>query len=282
LTNWQPRRVALPAATFLKLDRRDALRGFAAAALALALPPGARAQAPLKIGTSGGPVAEIMQFAASHAAKNEVAVKVIEFSDWITPNEALANGEIDTNLFQHIPFLTAAIKARGYKLVPVAPTYVLPVGLFSRKVKSFDAVPNGATVSIANDPVNGARGLRLFAKGGIIKLKPGAGDDATVLDIVDNPKNLKFLELEAAQLPRALDDVVVGQVSYGYLVRTGIPPEDALVSDGFGDPHYALHFVAKPERKDDPRLAQFIKLFRSPEVKEFITSRYGKFIVPLW
>jgi D-methionine transport system substrate-binding protein len=265
-----------------EFGRRDVLTGLTAAALAFALPSGAKAEAPLKVGTSGGPVAEIMQFAAKHAAKNEVSVQVIEFSDWITPNEAVASGDIDTNLFQHIPFLNAAIKARGYKLVPLAVTYVMPVGLFSKKVKSFDEVKAGATVAIANDPVNAARGLRLFAKAGQIKLKPGVGDDATVLDITENPKRLKFLELEAAQLPRALDDVAVAQVSYGYLVRTGIPPEASLISDGFGDAHYGLHFVARADRKDDPRIARFIDVFRSPAVKQFIAAKYGKFIVPLW
>jgi D-methionine transport system substrate-binding protein len=227
-------------------------------------------------------VADIMQFAAAHAGKHGVKVQVVEFSDWITPNEALASGEIDANLFQHRPFLNAAIKARGYKLTPVAVTYVLPVGLFSKKVKSFDKVANGATVAIANDPVNGARGLRLMAKAGLIKLKPGVGDDATVVDVIENPKRLKFLELEAAQLPRALDDVALAQVSYSYLVMAKMDPDTALISDGFGDPHYGLHVVARTDRKDDPRLAKFIALFRSPEVKEFITSRYGKFIVPLW
>ena len=272
------------ASSFLtqSLSRRALLGGFTAAAATAALPRIGRADAALKVGTSGGPVAEILQFAVKHAAKSEFAVQPIEFSDWVTPNEALANGDIDTNLFQHIPFLNAAVKARGYKLVPVAPTYVLPVGLFSKKVKTFDAIPNGATVAIANDPVNGARGLRLFAKAGVIKLKPGVGDDATVLDITDNPKRLKFLELEAAQLPRALDDAAVAQVSYAYLVRAGIDPATSLIADGFGDPHYALNFVTREDRKADERILRFVGLFRSPEVKEFITGKFGKFIVPLW
>jgi len=263
--------------------RRIAIRGIVAGlAFALAALSGAAAQTPLKVGTSGGPVAEIMQFAAEHARKQGFPVQVVEFSDWITPNEALANGDIDTNLFQHKPFLDAAIKARGYKLVPIAPTYVLPVGLFSKKIKTFDEVPTGATVAIANDPVNGARGLRLFDKAGLIKLKPGVGDGATVLDVIENPKRLKFLELEAAQLPRALDDVAVAQVSYAWLPLAGMHPDAALISDGFGDAHYALQFTVKAERKDDPQIAKFVQLFRSPEVKEHVTKNYGKHIVPLW
>jgi D-methionine transport system substrate-binding protein len=237
---------------------------------------------PLKVGTSGGPVADIMNFAAERARQQGVDVQVIEFSDWVTPNEALANGEIDANLFQHIPFLNASIKARGYKLTPIAPTYVMPVGLFSNKVSGFEQVPDNATVAIANDPVNGARGLQLLQKAGLIALKPGVGDAATVLDIVSNPKNLRFRELEAAQLPRVLDDVVLGQVSISYLLLSGGNPEKALISDGFGDPHYALQFVVRTDRKDDPQIAKFVSIYRSPEVKEYIAEKYGRFFVPVW
>ncbi|HET9904632.1 MAG TPA: MetQ/NlpA family ABC transporter substrate-binding protein [Xanthobacteraceae bacterium] len=251
-------------------------------ALALATFSGADAQAPLKVGSGAGPNAEILEFAAAHARKQGLPVDVIEFSDWITPNEAVANGDIDANLFQHKPFLDAAIKARGYKLVPIAVTYVMPVGLFSKKVKSFDAVPAGATVAIANDPVNAARGLRLFAKAGLITLKPDVGDEATVLDITANPKRLKFLELEAPQLPRALDDVAVAQVSYSFVERAHLDPQNALISDGFGDPHYGLQFTVRADRKDDPKITRFVALFRSPEVKAFITEKFGKYIVPLW
>jgi D-methionine transport system substrate-binding protein len=244
--------------------------------------PGAAFAKPLKVGTSGGPVAEIMNFAAERARQQGVDVQVVEFSDWVTPNEALANGDIDTNLFQHIPFLNAAIKGRGYKLAPIAPTYVMPVGLFSNKVTGFDQVPDNAVVAIANDPVNGARGLQLLQKAGLITLKPGVGDAATVLDIVSNTKNLRFRELEAAQLPRALDDVTLGQVSISYLLLSGGNPEKALIADGFGDGHYALQFVVQADRKDDPEIAKFIAIYRSPEVKDYVVRRYGKFFVPVW
>lgn len=250
--------------------------------LFLALDLGAALAKPLKVGTSGGPVADIMNFAAERARQQGVEVQVVEFSDWVTPNEALANGDIDTNLFQHIPFLNAAVKGRGYKLAPIAPTYVMPVGLFSNKVTSFDQVPDNAVVAIANDPVNGARGLQLLQKAGLITLKPGVGDAATVLDIVSNAKNLRFRELEAAQLPRALDDVTLGQVSISYLLLLGGNPEKALIADGFGDAHYALQFVVRSDRKDDPEIAKFIAVYRSPEVKDYIARKYGKFFVPVW
>ena len=158
----------------------------------------------------------------------------------------------------------------------------MPVGLFSHKITRFDQVPDGAVIAIANDPVNGARGLQLLQKAGLLKLRPGVGDDATQLDVVDNPKHLKFRELEAAQLPRALDDVTLAQVSISYLMIAGGDPATALLSDGGTDPHYALVFAARPDRKDDPRLLKFIAMYRSPAVKEFIVEHYGRYIQPTW
>jgi D-methionine transport system substrate-binding protein len=240
------------------------------------------AYAPVTVGSPAGPLGDIMAFAIQHAKSQGVQAESIEFSDWVTPNEAVDAGDIDTNMFQHVPFLNASIKAHGYKLVPIAATAVMPMALFSHKVKSLDQVTSRATVAIANDPVNGARGLQLFEKGGLITLKPGVGDDATVDDIVANPKHLRFLELEAAQLPRALDDVAVAQVSLSYLWMSGGDPDSALVSDGASNPHYALNFVVRADRKDDPRILRFVGLYRSPEVKAFALQHFGKFITPVW
>jgi D-methionine transport system substrate-binding protein len=221
-------------------------------AIAATLPFTAQAaDAPLKIGSPAGPFGDILGFAIERAHAQGLEVKKIEFTDWITPNEALAAGDIDANLFQHIPFLNAAIKARGYKLVPIAATTVMPMALFSHKVKSLDQVPAGAT-------------------------------DATVEDITANPKHLRFLQLEAAQLPRALDDVAVAQVSVSYLAMSGGDPTTALLTDGAGDPHYALNFVVRADRKNDPRILRFVAIYRSPEVKAFILDHYGKYLTPVW
>jgi D-methionine transport system substrate-binding protein len=240
------------------------------------------AETPLKIGSPAGPFGDILGYAIERAHARGLEVKKIEFSDWITPNEAVAAGDIDANLFQHIPFLNAAIKARGYKLVPIAATTVMPMALFSHKVKSLDQVSSGATVAIANDPVNGARGLQLFQKGGLITLKPEVGDDATVEDITANPRQLRFLQLEAAQLPRALDDVAVAQVSLSYLVMSGGDPATALLTDGAGNAHYALNFVVRDDRRNDPRILRFVEIYRSPEVKAFILERFGTYVSPVW
>ncbi|SDS54430.1 MetQ/NlpA family ABC transporter substrate-binding protein [Bradyrhizobium canariense] len=237
---------------------------------------------PLKVGTSSGPIADIIQFAAARAKEQGLDVKIVEFSDWVTPNEALQSGDIDANLFQHIPFLNDAIQARGYSFTPVAPTYVIPVGLYSKKITKIADVHERATVAVASDPVNEARGLLLFEKAGLIKLREGAGEKANIRDIEGNPKKLKFLEVEAPQLPRVLDDVELAQVSISYLIASGSNPESLLIADGFGDPRYALQFVARTDRKDDPRLLRFVSIYRSQEVKDYINKKYGRFFVPVW
>ncbi len=137
--------------------------------------------------------------------------KVIEFTDWNTPNAALANKDIDVNYFQHIPFLENAKKQGGYNFVAIAPGTIMKIGLYSKKIKRFDELKDGATVAIANDPVNGGRGLLLLQRAGLIKLTPGIDYRATTLDIIDNPKHLKIVQLEASQLARSLDDVDLAQ-----------------------------------------------------------------------
>jgi D-methionine transport system substrate-binding protein len=264
-------------------DRRRLIAA-AAASLLVALgqlSPAAAAE-PLRVGTSSGPIADIIQFAAGRAKEQGLDVKIIEFSDWVTPNEALQSGDIDANLFQHAPFLNNAIATRGYTFTPIAPTYVLPVGLYSKKIAKISDVHAGSTVAVANDPVNEARGLLLFEKAGLIKLREGAGEKANVRDIVENPKKLKFLEIEAPQLPRVLDDVELAQVSISYLIASGGDPESLLIADGFGDPRYALQFVARTDKKDDPRLLRFVSIYRSQEVKDYINKKYGRFFVPVW
>jgi D-methionine transport system substrate-binding protein len=264
-------------------DRRRLLAVATASVLfAVGIVSRGEAAEPLKVGTSGGPIAEIIQFAAARAREQGLDVKIVEFSDWVTPNEALQSGDIDANLFQHTPFLNNAIATRGYTFTAVAPTFVLPVGLYSKKIAKLGEVHPGTQVAVANDPVNEARGLLLFEKAGLIKLREGVGEKASVRDIVENPKNLKFLEIEAPQLPRVLDDVELAQVSINYLIASGGDPESLLIADGFGDPRYALQFVARTDKKDDQRLLRFVSIYRSQEVKDYINKKYGRFLVPVW
>ena len=242
------------------------LRGCTAAiAVAFGALSAAHAAAPLKIAVTPGPMADIVQHAADLAAKHGLPVKIIVFSDWVTPNLATEDGDVDANFYQHKPFLAVANQRRHFGLVAVAPGLIMPMGLFSHKVKNFAQIPDGAEVAVANDPINRGRGLELYEKAGLITLKPGVGDFATVADITANPKHLHFVELEAPQLVRALDDVELAQVSFTFLLASGGDPNGALITDGAKNPHYAIQFVARPAEAKDPRLLQFIGIFRSPD-----------------
>ena len=265
------------------LARRMLVAGAIAVALcAVGLIASANAAEPLTIAATPGPMADVVQHAANLAEKQGLPVKVVVFSDWITPNVAVNEGSVEANFYQHKPFLEAAIKARGFKLVAVAPAVIMPVGLFSHKIKSLADLKDGATVAVANDPVNRARGLQLFAKAGLITLKPGVGDAATVHDITANPKNLHFVELPAPQLVRALDDVAVAQVSYSFFLASGGDPKSALISDGTGNKHYAIQFVTRPQDATDPKLLEFIKIFHSDDERAYLTQKYGTAVMPAW
>jgi D-methionine transport system substrate-binding protein len=171
-------------------------------------------------------------------------VKVIEFTDWIKPNAALANKDIDANYFQHIPSLEDAKKARGYDFVSIGVGTMSKVGLYSKKCRSVADLPNGAKISIANDPVNGGRGLVLLERIGLIKLKDGLDYKATVADLISNPKNIKIIELIARQLPAARDDVDLGQAYSAALKQYDIDPNSALIFDDV-QKRFAIQWVVR-------------------------------------
>src|SRR5579859_1710801 len=176
----------------------------------------------LKIGTMSGPDAQIWSVVTKVAAQEGLKIKVIEFNDYIQPNAALDAGDLDANGFQHQPFLDSQIKQRGYKIVNVGLTYTAPMGFYSKKIKSLKDLPVGAKVGIQNDPSNGNRALLLLQKYGVIKLKPGVGTNgvnATPLDVAENPKKIRLIELDAAQLPRSLDDLDAASINTDYAVK---------------------------------------------------------------
>ncbi|MFQ6573510.1 MetQ/NlpA family ABC transporter substrate-binding protein [Pseudomonas sp. UM16] len=241
------------------------------------------ADAPLKIGTTAA-FAIPLEAAVSEAKKQGLSVELIEFSDWIAPNVSLASGDIDVNYFQHIPFLENAKAAAGFDLVPYAPGIINNVGLYSKHYKSFDELPKGASVAIANDPINSGRGLQLLAKAGLITLKPGVGYKASEEDIVANPKQLKILQVEAVQLVRAYDDadVVQGYPAYIRLANT-FDATSALLFDGLDHKEYVIQFVIRPQTKGDPRLAKFIDIYQhSPAVRAALEKTHGKLYQPGW
>lgn len=236
---------------------------------------------PLKIGVSAGPYGEILDFAAKIAAKEGLEIRLVEFSDYNMPDAALAQGDLDANNFQHLPFLQNQIAKRGYDLVAGPTSIVVPMGIYSTKVKALADVPAGSTIAIPNDPTNGARGLFLLAKAGLITLKDGADIAATPLDITGNPRNLKIVELDAAQLPRSLDDVTAATVTLNYAVLAGLDPKGALLLEDEKS-KWSLVWATRRNNADDPRVKRYIEIYRSEPVKAFIATRFKGTILPTW
>ncbi|QCI63871.1 MetQ/NlpA family ABC transporter substrate-binding protein [Phreatobacter stygius] len=265
------------------MKRRTFLLSAAATALSAAAGTGLAAQGSqvLRVGVSAGPYGDILREAAKLAEAEGLKVEIIEFTDWNLPNAALQAGDIDLNNFQHRPYLDAQIKARGYKIVALDPSIVVPAGIYSSKFPSIAAIPNGARIAIPNDPSNAARALFLFQEVGLITLKPGAGAQASVLDVVENPRKITFVELDAAQLARSLADVAAAFVTNNYAFLAGLDQKTALKLEGV-DSQWTLVFAAREDRKDDPRIQRYIALYRSAQVKAFVQAKFAGTILPTW
>jgi D-methionine transport system substrate-binding protein len=252
-----------------------------ALAAGLALVGSANAQT-IKVGATPGPHAQVLEAVKPIAKKAGLDIQIVEFSDYVVPNQALANGEIDANSFQHQPYLDNQVKDRGYKIESVAKTMVFPLGFYSKKIKSVADLKPGDSVAIQNDPTNGGRALLLLEANKLIKLKPGVGLKPTILDIVDNPKNLKFIELDAAQLPRSLDDVALASINTNYAVSAGLDPsKDAIVRESAESP-YTNVIAVQSARKNEPWVQKFIAAYRSPEVKDFVQKTFKGSVITDW
>ncbi|CAH2601165.1 Lipoprotein [Rhodovastum atsumiense] len=258
-----------------------ALASMACLGMAGSRPAMAQGGRALKVGVSAGPYGDILREAAKLAAAEGLTVEVVEFTDWTQPNAALQAGDIDLNNFQHRPYLEAQVKARGYRIVPLDPSIVVPAGIWSAKYAKVADIPAGSKLAIPNDPSNAARALFLFQQAGFITLKPGADVNATPLDIAANPKRFSFIELDAAQLPRSLNDVAAAFVSNNYAYLAGLDKQKALALEGV-DSQWTLVFAAREDRKDDPRIRRYIALYRSPAVKAFVLDRFKGSILPTW
>ncbi|APF38597.1 MULTISPECIES: MetQ/NlpA family ABC transporter substrate-binding protein [Chelatococcus] len=253
------------------------------AALAAAIGLGAAsAQAEtIKIGVTPGPHAQILEAVKPVAAKKGLDIEIIEFSDYVVPNTALDAGELQANSFQNQPYLDNQVADRGFKIESVGLTVNFPLGIYSKKHKSWDEVPDGATIAIQNDPTNGGRSLLLLQDKGVIKLKDGVGFKPTVADIVENPKKLKFLEVDAAQTPRSLDDVAAAAVNTNYAVSAGLKPQDAILREDAKGPYVNLIAVRSAD-KDKPWVKTLLESYHSPEVKAFVEETFKGAVLPSW
>lgn len=237
---------------------------------------------PLKVGVTAGPHAEIMDVVKKVAEKDGLKIQVVEFNDYVQPNVALSQGDIDVNSFQHQPYLDNMIKDRNFAIVSVAKTVIFPMGIYSKKVKNIADLKPGAIVAVPNDPTNGGRALLLLEKLGLIKLKPGAGLKAAVTDIAENPKNLKIRELDAAQIPRSLDDVDLAAINTNYAMTAGlVPTKDAIALEDANSP-YANVIAVPTAKKDDPAVQKLIKAYQSAEVKKFVQDHFKGSVVTAW
>lgn len=235
-----------------------------------------------KVGVTPGPHAQILEEVKKVAATKGLDLELVEFSDYVMPNQALADGDLDINSFQHKPYLDNQVAARGFPLVSVAQSVNFPMAGYSKKVTSKDAIKDGSTIALPNDPSNGARALLMLADQGLITLKDGIGVKATVADVTANPKNLKLVELDAAQLPRSLDDVDVALINTNYALQAGLhPAKDLLFRESVKAPYVGIIAVRAAD-KDAAWVKTFIESYHSPEVKAFVDAKFQGAITPTW
>jgi D-methionine transport system substrate-binding protein len=244
-----------------------------AAGLAFALIAGTASAETIKVGVTPGPHAQ---------TKDGLDIEILEFSDYVVPNQALNDGDINANSFQHRPYLDNQVADRGFDIIEVAQNINFPMGIYSKKYKSFDELPNGATVGIPNDPTNGGRALLIIADHGFIKVDETKGVKVTIADITENPKNLNFVELDAAQLPRSLDDTDASAVNSNYAIEAGLNSQtDTILAEGEKAPYINIIAVRSAD-KDAPWLKQLIAAYHNDEVKQFVVDTFKGSVVPAW
>ena len=237
----------------------------------------------LKVGAIAGAETQVAEEAAKIAKeKFGLEVEIVQFSDFATPNVALNDGSIDVNAFQHKPYLDSQIKDRGFKLVAVGNTFVYPIAGYSKKIKNISELKEGSQIAVPNDPTNLGRSLLLLQKQGLLKLKDGAGLSATVLDIVGNPKKVKIVELEAAQLPRALEDVDLAIINTVYASQVNLQPtRDGLFVEDKDSPYVNL-IVARENNQNDEKVKNFVKSYQDEAVFKKATELFNGGVVKGW
>lgn len=233
---------------------------------------------------TAGSSEQIAEQVAKVAAKNGLTIVVKAFGDYIAVDSALASGDIDLNAFQHQPYLNNFNEKNKTDLVPIAKTYLAPIAGYSKKYRKLADVPDGATVSVPNDPTNEGRALVELARLGWIEVKSGIPTSRLTLnDITKNPKGIKIVELEAAQLPRSMDDTDVAVINAGYAISAGLNSQrDGLFSESTETSPYVNVIAARRGTENDPAYKKAVAAYRSPEVKKFINETFKGALVPSW
>ena len=242
----------------------------------------------IKVGASPTPHAEILAVIKDSLAEKGYQLEIVEFADYVLPNTALESGELDANYFQHLPYLTTFNAEHGTHLVSVAAIHYEPFGIFPGKTKSIDELKEGATISLPNDGSNETRALLLLQQEGIIKLKEGinASSNATIMDIAENPLNINFVEMEAAQLAISLPDVDLAVINGNYAIQAGLnAATDALAvesAEGDAAQTYANIIVVKEGNENNPAILALIEALKSDEVRDFINNTFQGAVVPIF
>lgn len=226
------------------------------------------------VGATPEPHAALLSLVVDDLAAQGITLEIKEFTDYVTPNDAVEYGEIDANYFQHIPYLESFNTEHGYHLVNAGGIHVEPIALYSSKYSSLSDIPNGAVIAIPNDPTNEGRALLLLQSAGLIKLRADAGLEAIPLDITENPKNFKFSEIEAATLPRVLSDVDAAIINGNYAIPAGlVATRDGLFVEGADSP-YVNVIAVKEGNENNPAIKALIEALKSDEVAAFVAEKY--------
>ncbi|MEV6975671.1 MetQ/NlpA family ABC transporter substrate-binding protein [Kitasatospora sp. NPDC093806] len=238
--------------------------------------------AALTVVASPTPHGQILKYVKDNLAeKAGLKLTIKEVTDYVTPNTAVQDGSADANYFQHVPYLEDFNKKHGTQIVSVETVHLEPLGLYSKKVKAIGDLKDGATVGLPNDATNEGRALKLLADNNVITLKAGVGTGATPADVTGNPKNLKWKELEAAQLPRSIDDLDAAVINGNYALDSGLKPAtDSLILEKAEGNPYANILAVKQGKENDPRVKKLAELLHSPEVKKYIEDTFKGSVIP--
>ncbi len=238
----------------------------------------------IRVGASPTPHAEILAEVVGVLGEEGIELEIVEYTDYVLPNSDLESGEIDANYFQHVPYLDEFNAENGTRIVAVASIHFEPLGLYPGKVSSIDDLADGAKIAVPNDATNEARALLLLEAEGLLKLKKDAGLTATINDIVENPKNIEFIEVEAAATPSTLKDVDLAVINGNYALAADLEIGDALAgeaTDSLAAETYANIVAVKAGSEDDPAVKALVEALSSARVRQFIEERFGGSVVAL-
>lgn len=239
----------------------------------------------IKIGASPSPHADILKQVKGELKKEGYSLEISEYTDYVQPNKALNDGDLDANFFQHKPYLDNFNKENKSDLISAAKIHFEPLGIYSEKYKSLDSLKDGDIVAVPNDATNEARALLLLEEEGVIKLKKGAGINATILDIKENKKNLEFKEIAAEQLTRSLPDTAIAVINGNYAISGGLSMSDALAIEkntSVAAKTYANIIAVRKEDKDSAKVKALVKALKSEKVKKYIEKEYNGSVVPVF